>query len=264
MKICGQIPWNVRPICETFKISCLIRKLHTKGVLENHLKDQSFRLVHWLNRHHVEPRVKLYSPREESFPIPMKLTSPDLLIQTLMLCKNVASMTIGTSMRQEICLILGQVSLSFTVLEQKPLDGYMCSGRRLTKREVTSRPDYLWSELWTILGRNVKLKERHIWAIEKPKLDNARKLRGIHFIGAEDKEFKETIKNAPKKLETPMAPAMPCKTSKKCKHGEKRGKTSEFKSKLACILEASESTRLRMEESLPNYYEDHIAGKGEP
>ena len=32
---------------------------------------------------------------------------------------------------------------------------------------------------------------------------------------------------------------------------------------LACILEASESTRLRMGESLPNHYEDHIAGKGD-
>ena len=39
---------------------------------------------------------------------------------------------------------------------------------------------------------------------------------------------------------------MPCKTSKKCKHWETRGKTNEFKSKLACILEASESTRLRV------------------
>ena len=61
-----------------------------------------------------------------------------------------------------------------------------------------------------------------------------------------------------------MAPAVPCKTSKKSKHGETRGKTNEFKSKLeSCILEASESTRLRMEESLPNYHEDHIAGKGD-
>ena len=58
-----------------------------------------------------------------------------------------------------------------------------------------------------------------------------------------------------------MAPAMPCKTSKKCQHRETRGKTNEFKSKLACILEASESTRLRMEESLPNHHEDHIKGK---
>ena len=70
------------------------------------------------------------------------------------------------------------------------------------------------------------------------------------FIDPEDKEFKETIKNARKKLETPMAPAMPCKTSKKSKHGETRGETNEFKSKLVCILEASESTRLCMEEFL--------------
>ena len=80
--------------------------------------------------------------------------------------------------------------------------------------------------------------------MKKPKLDNARRLRGIYFLDPEDKEFKETIKNARKKLETPMAPAMPCKTSKQCKHGEIRGKTNEIKSKPACILEASESTRL--------------------
>ena len=97
--------------------------------------------------------------------------------------------------------------------------------------------------------------------MKKPQLDNARRLRGIYFIDPEDKEFKETIANAQKKLETPMAPAMPCNTSKKSKHGETHGKTNDSKSKLACILEASESTRLRMEESLPNYHEDHIAGK---
>ena len=58
-----------------------------------------------------------------------------------------------------------------------------------------------------------------------------------------------------------MAPAMLCKTCKKNKHGETRSKTNDFKSKLACILEASESTRMRMEEPLPKYHEDHIAGK---
>ena len=66
-------------------------------------------------------------------------------------------------------------------------------------------------------------------------------------------EFKETIRNARKKLETPMAPAMPCKTFKKSKNGETRSKTNDFKSKFACILEASESKRIRMEESLPNF-----------
>ena len=36
----------------------------------------------------------------------------------------------------------------------------------------------------------------------------------------------------------------------------------KLKTRLACILEAGESTRLRMGESLPNHHEDHIAGKG--
>ena len=97
----------------------------------------------------------------------------------------------------------------------------------------------------------------------KPKLDNAGRLRGIYLIDLEDKEFKETIRNARKKLETLMALAMPCKTSKTCKHGEIRSKTDDFKSKFACILGASESTRLRMEEPLPNYHEDQIARKGD-
>ena len=56
---------------------------------------------------------------------------------------------------------------------------------------------------------------------------------------------------------------MPCKTCKKNKNGETHGKTNDFKLKFACILKASESTRLRMEESLPNHHEDHIAGRGD-
>ena len=71
----------------------------------------------------------------------------------------------------------------------------------------TSRPDYLWPELWTKLGKNAKLKEKQKWSNEKLHLDNARKLRGIYFIDPEDTEFKETIKKARKKLETSVAPA---------------------------------------------------------
>ena len=82
------------------------------------------------------------------------------------------------------------------------------------------------------------------------------------LLDFEDKEFEETIKNTRRNLETPMAPAMPCKTCKRSKHGETRSKTN-FNPKFTCILEASESTRMRMEESLPNYHEDHIAGRGD-
>ena len=99
----------------------------------------------------------------------------------------------------------------------------MWSEERLTKRQLTSRPDHLWPELWDKMGKNAKLKEKQKWAHEKIHLDNARKFRGIYFIDPEDKEFKETIKSARKKLETPMAPAMPCKiikSSKNCENGE--------------------------------------------
>ena len=41
------------------------------------------------------------------------------------------------------------------------------------------------------------------------------------------------------------------------------GGSNKIKTRLACILEADESTRLRMGESLPNHHEDHIAGKGD-
>ena len=109
------------------------------------------------------------------------------------------------------------------------------------------------------MGKNAKLKERQKWSHEKLHIDYTRKLRGIYFFDPEDKEFKETIKNAREKLETSVAPAMPCKIMKRnCGNGSDKNKT-----KLACILEASESTRLRMGNSVPNYHEDHIARKGD-
>ena len=45
----GQIPWNAFPICETFKISYLMGRLHAKGVLEDLFMDRLFHLVHWLS-----------------------------------------------------------------------------------------------------------------------------------------------------------------------------------------------------------------------
>ena len=132
-----------------------------------------------------------------------------------MLSKNDALMIIGTLMALETCLILGQVS-QFTQLEEKAPDGYMWSGWRLTRKQLTSRPDHLWPELWKSMEKHAKLKEKQKWSNEKLHLENARKLRGIYFIDPEDTEFKETIKNARKKLETSVAPAMPCKIMEIC------------------------------------------------
>ena len=38
---------------------------------------------------------------------------------------------------------------------------------------------------------------------------------------------------------------------------------TQYRTKFACVLEAVESTRMRMGNSIPRYHEDHVAGKGE-
>ena len=84
-------------------------------------------------------------------------------------------------------------------------------------------------------------REKQQWAIEKPKLDIARRLRGIYFIDPDDEEFKNIMKNARRKFEIPMPAAMPCKLQRD-KYREK-GRT------YACIVEADEYMRKRMEGS---------------
>ena len=215
----------------------------------------------FIYRRHVKPRVKLYSPREESFPIPLKYIDVSRTTHTNLDVKQEKRI-------DDYWNIDGSRDLSdhwtgflqFTLLEEKPPERFMWSRVRLTRKQLTSRPDHLWPELWKSMGKHAKLKEKQKWSNEKFHLENARKLRGIcFFIDPEDTKFKETIKNARKKLETSVAPAMPCKIMKNCgSDGSNRSKT-----KLACILEADESTRMRMGNSEPSIHEDHIAGKGE-
>ena len=214
----------------------------------------------FIYRHHVEPRVKLYSPREESFPIPLKYIDVTRTTHTNLDVKQEKRI-------DDYWNIDGSRDLSdpwtgftqFTLLEEEAPDGYMWSRGRLTRKQLTSRQDHLWPELWKSMGKHAKLKEKQKWSEERIHLENARKLRGIYFIDPEDTEFKETIKNARNKLETSVAPAMPCKILKNCGSAA----SNKIQTKLACILEADESTRMRMGNSIPHHHEDHIAGKGE-
>ena len=136
----------------------------------------------------------------------------------------------------------------FTLLDEKALDGYMWSGGRLTRKQFTSRPDHLWPTLWKSMGKHAKLKEKQKWFNEKFHFENARTLSGICFIDPEDKEF-----------QTSVSLVMPCKIAKNCGNGA----SNKIQTKVACILEANESTRMRMGNSIPNHHEDHIAGKGD-
>ena len=214
----------------------------------------------FIYRHHVEPRVKLYSPREESFPIPLKYIDVTRTTHTNLDVKQ--EKRIDDYWNIDGSRDLSDPWTGFTQLLywKKNLQTDMCGpGERLTRKQLTSRPGHLWPELWKSMGKHAKLKEKQKSSEENIHLDNARKLRGIYFIDPEDTEFNETIKNARNKLETSVALAMPCKIMKNCGSGA----SNKSKTKLACILEVDESTRMRMRNSIPHHHEDHIAGKGE-
>ena len=103
------------------------------------------------------------------------------------------------------------------LLNERPLDGNTWFGRRLTRKQTCSRPDNVWPDMWKHMSDAAKSKAKHKWAIEKPRLDNARQLRGIFFTGPEDEEFKHTMKIARRKLEIPMPATVPCKTPTNCR-----------------------------------------------
>ena len=63
----------------------------------------------FIYRHHVEPRVKLYVPREESFPIPLKYIDVTRATSTSLMPEKMSTI-IRTLMEVEICWIRGQVS----------------------------------------------------------------------------------------------------------------------------------------------------------
>ena len=82
----------------------------------------------------------------------------------------------------------------FVLLNKRPPDGKTWSGRRLTRKQTTSRPDNIRPDMWKHLSDAAKSNAKQKWAIETPKLDDARQLRGIFFIEPDDEEFKHTMK----------------------------------------------------------------------
>ena len=149
----------------------------------------------------------------------------------------------------------------FILLNEKPPDGHTWSGRRLTRKQTASRPDNVWPDMWKHMSDAAKKKAKQRWAIETPKLDNARQLKGLFFIEPDDEEFKLTIHAARRKLEVPMPAAMPYKIPVKSS-GETHRNIGKHKTKYARIVDADESTRPRLEGVGHKPLQDHITAKG--
>ena len=136
--------------------------------------------ANFVYRHHVEPRVKLYVTRKESFPIPLKYidvtgatnTSLDVTLQK-------TSTIFGTLLEIENCQIRGQVSQVSPYSKKNHKMDFHGPGRDWKENKRTSRLDRVWPEMWKHMSDASKRKEKQKWSIEKPKLDNARKSRGF-------------------------------------------------------------------------------------
>ena len=108
----------------------------------------------FIYRHHVEPRVKLYSPREESFPIPLKDIDVSRTTRTNLDVKQERRIDDYWNIDGSRDLPGSWTNFNqFTLLEEKPPDGYMRFGERLTRRQLTSRPDHLWPAPWIKNGK---------------------------------------------------------------------------------------------------------------
>ena len=143
----------------------------------------------FIYRHHNEPWVQLHVPKEETFPISVKYIDVSRTTHTghdIMQEKK-----IDDYWNVDSCKHLSDSWRGFTkvtLLKERPPKGDMWSGGRLTKIQTTTRPDYVWPEVWMKIGKAAQNREKQEWAKEKPKLDNARKLRRICFIDPNDKE----------------------------------------------------------------------------
>ena len=100
------------------RFSCRIRRVsfttyNSFPDADEVMKDFCSMSGNFMCHRHVEPSVKLYSPREESSPIQLKYNGVSRTTHTYLdVMQERRIDDIGTSMGKEICLILGKVSLS--------------------------------------------------------------------------------------------------------------------------------------------------------
>ena len=93
-------------------------------------------------RHHVEPRVKHYRPREETCPVPLKYIDVTRATHTTLDVTQESRIDDfwNIDVSKDLCVSWTGFT-QFTLLKGKPPDGNMWSRSRLTKRQTTSRPD---------------------------------------------------------------------------------------------------------------------------
>ena len=131
--------------------------------------------VNCIYRPHVEPRVKLYVPREESLPIPLKYTDVTRTTDTsldVMLERNIDDYR-NVDGDRELSETWTGFS-KFTKLNEKPPDGYTWSWERLTRKQTSSSPNSFRLQIWTDMSEASKRREKQKYTPEHSVLDKER------------------------------------------------------------------------------------------
>ena len=145
----------------------------------------------FIYRHHVEPSVKLYVPKEESFTMPLEF---------IWRYQNYLH-NVGLYVGEKYLRLLERWWRSWIVryvdwfqkihdIEWKSTKWTYMVWVETDKKTNDHKARQIMARNVEIFSDASKRKEKQKWTIEKPKLDNARRLRGIYFIDPEDEEFK--------------------------------------------------------------------------
>ena len=110
-------------------------------------------------RRHNEPRVQLCVPKEETFPVPLRYIDVTRSTHTDLNVMQEKRVDDNWNVDSNINLSW-QGFTKFTPLKEKkkPPNGYMWSRARLTKVQTTTRPDHVWPEVWTKMGKAKTLR----------------------------------------------------------------------------------------------------------
>ena len=108
----------------------------------------------FIYRHHVEPRVKLYSPREESFPLPLKYIDVSRTTHTNLDVKQEKRIDDYWNIDSSRDLSDPWTGFTqFTLLDEKPPDGYMWSGEEINKKTADTQARSLMARTLEVNGK---------------------------------------------------------------------------------------------------------------
>ena len=205
----GNRPWGAKSSVEKFREGLNRQNVQmTLGLVPTSGRFK----VTLIYRHHNEPGVQLFVPKEETFPIPLKYIDVTRSILTLIWtsCKRNVSKVIGMSIRTEVCQIRGQVSRSLPHW-MKNLSRDTCGpGRDWQKFKRLPNQIMYGQKYGSKLVKPLRIEKnkngRTRWQ-NSTMLEDWEEFTSLILMTKIAKKFPKHARN----MARPVAPAMPCK-----------------------------------------------------